>query len=249
MPPEQYDSVAAQLRDSQAEVTRLENDIKRLEEQSKAAGAQLKASQAEVARLQGQVSGLKEQYELVGKTPAETAGKIVEYYHKTHIYSEYDYYVCSDMASDVWNMLKTQGIPAKIAVGDIDTPVSDIIQPDHAWVLAEVSPGNYLALETTGGFTVPRSTNPLYYRGWSFASPADLKSHNQLISEYNTRVGIMNQIVAQDREVVAKHNQATDPTTADKLRAVHDKLVEIMKQQENELNNTLAEINKLATPL
>ena len=39
-------------------------------------------------------------------------------------------------------MLKTQGINALMVVGDINTPITDITQSNHAWVLAEVSPGS-----------------------------------------------------------------------------------------------------------
>ena len=76
----------------------------------------------------------------------------------------------------------------------MDTAITDILQSDHAWVLATVAPGEYLALETTGGYVVKKSENPLYYRGWSFNSPADLKSHNDMVKEYNTRVGFRNQL-------------------------------------------------------
>jgi flagellar basal body-associated protein FliL len=44
------------------------------------------------------------------------ANEIVANYHKTHTYSLNDFYICADMASDVWDMLKTQGINAKIQI-------------------------------------------------------------------------------------------------------------------------------------
>ena len=185
----------------------------------------------------------------MGATPAETAENIAKYYHETHVYSTYDLFVCSDMAAEVWNMLKAQGINAVMVVGNKDTAISDIIQCDHAWVLAEVAPGEYLALETTGGQVVPKSENPLYYKGWSFASPAELKAYNQLIREYNIRVDIRNQIAEESKEALVEHNQSTNQQTADKLKAVYDKLQELIGQQEAELNNLLAEINSLATEL
>ncbi|GAH82550.1 unnamed protein product, partial [marine sediment metagenome] len=108
--------------------------------------AQLKASEAQVAELQSEIRDLKEQYEIVGETPTETAEKIVKHYHETHIYSKYDFFVCSDMALDVWDMLKAQGINALIQIGNVETGAKDITEADHAWVLAETSPGQYLAL-------------------------------------------------------------------------------------------------------
>jgi hypothetical protein len=254
--PELFDQVNAQLKEAQAKVTEAQGKLKDLQSQAQglqaekeAVAAQLAEAQAKIAELQGQVGGLKEQYELVGATPAETAEKIVRYYHDTHVYSTYDLFVCSDMASEIWNMLKAQGINAIIAVGDTDTAIADIVLCNHAWVLAEVAPGEYLALETTGGFVVPKSQNALYYRGWYFRSPKELKTHNRLFDEYNIRVGIRNQIAAEDREVVDEHNKATNQQTADKLMAVHEKLIELIEQHEAELNNIHAEIEGLASVL
>lgn len=249
IPQAQYDQVAAQLRDAQAQATQLQGEAKDLTAQKDAANAELKTAQAKVAELQGQVGGLKEQATLAGATPEETAAKIVKNYHETHVYSIYDLFVCGDMASEVWNMLKAQGIKAIIVVGNRDTAIGDILQSNHAWVLAEVAPGERLALETTGGFVVPRSQNALYYRGWYFNSPADLKAHNDLVKEYNIRVSIRNQIAAEDRAVVTEYNQATNQQTADKLEAVHNKLTELIKAQEADLNNIKSEINGLASVL
>lgn len=112
-----------------------------------------------------------------------TVKKIVEDYHATHTYSKPDMFVCGDMASDVWNMVITKGINAKIQVGNVDKDVSKIQDATHAWVLAEVSPNEWIALECTAGYLVcPFSdtcpvNNPLYYSGWSFASPKDFKDY------------------------------------------------------------------------
>jgi hypothetical protein len=165
------------------------------------------------------------------------------------VYSTYDLFVCSDMASEVRNMLKAQGINAVIVVGDIDKAVPDIIQSDHAWVLAEVASGEYLALETTGGFAVPESKNTLYYQGWFFDSPKELKSHNELIREYNVRVEIRNHLAAEANEVRDEYNLATKQSTADRLKAVHDKLKELIEVHEAELNKISAELRGLATEL
>ena len=246
---EVYDQVAAQLTDAQAKLSKVQNDLTKLQSEKSAVDAELQKAQAKITELQGQMGGLKEQATLTGATPAETAAKIVKNYIETHVYSTIDYFICSDMASEVWNMLKAQGIKAVIIVGNKDKAISNILQSDHAWVLAEVNPGEYLALETTGGYVVPKSKNALYYRGWSFDSPVALKSHNELVREYNTRVGIRNQIAAEDNKVIEEHNKATDPATAERLEAVHNKLVELLKQQEAALNNVMSEINKLATPL
>jgi outer membrane murein-binding lipoprotein Lpp len=247
--PEQYEGIAHQLVKAKEEITRLQDEAQDLLAQKQAVEADLQIAQVKISELQAQVGGLKEQYELVGETPADTARNIVRYYHETHVYSTYDYYVCSDMASDVWNMLKAQGIGAIIVVGDTEKAIGDIVQSNHAWVLAEVAPGQYLALATTGGFVVPKNENALYYQGWSFDTPKELKRYNELIREYNIRVCIHNEIAAEDREVVDEHNQATSQSTAGRLKAVHDKLMELIEQQETELNNIKSEITGLATQL
>jgi hypothetical protein len=153
------------------------------------------------------------------------------------------------MASEVWNMLKAQNISSIVVVGNKDAAISDILQCNHAWVLAAVAPGEYLALETTGGYAVKKSENPLYYRGWSFNSPADLKSYNDMIHEYNTRVGFRNQINTEVNKAGALLNSATRPADVDKYQTLYDKLVELRTAQETTLNNLMNNIKKLASVL
>jgi outer membrane murein-binding lipoprotein Lpp/predicted Fe-Mo cluster-binding NifX family protein len=245
----QYDQLAAQLKDSQAKITEAQNDLTKLQSEKSAVDAQLKDALATINSLKGQVGGLKEQATLTGATPAETAAKIVKNYIETLVYSTIDYFICSDMASEVWNMLKAQGIKAVIVVGNKDTAISNILQSDHAWVLAEVGPGEHLALEATGGYVVTKSDNRLYYRGWSFDSPTSLKSHNELVREYNTRVSIIMDIQNEAKLVADEHDRSTDPVTADKLLAVYNKLVEVRDKMDAELKNIKAELEGLANPL
>ncbi len=112
--------------------------------------------------------------------------EIVENYHKTHTYSYADFFVCADMALDVWNMVETQGINAKIAIGDVQRSNEKVSEANHAWVLAETSPGHWLALETTGGYSV--SNNEEYYEGWIFDSSRELKEYLSLLDQYNSQI-------------------------------------------------------------
>jgi hypothetical protein len=80
------------------------------------------------------------------------------------------------MANDVWNILKTKGINAKIRIGNVDKDNAKLFESNHAWVLAEVSADNWLPLETTGGYLVSVKDNPCYYRGWNFYTPNNLKN-------------------------------------------------------------------------
>jgi outer membrane murein-binding lipoprotein Lpp len=256
----QLTDAQGQLTDAQAQLTDAQNTILSLNNQVASLNGQVEADRAaiqakddklayyesRVADLQSQLSALQAQYELTGDTPAETAEKIVSYYHETHVYSSYDLFVCSDMAAEVWNMLKAAGISSIIVVGRVDTSISDIIDSNHAWVLAEVSPGQYLALETTGGYSVSESENPLYYHGWSFDSPADLKSYNDLVQEYNTRVGFRNLLANEVNEAMSLYNNSSTQAEADKWLTLYDKLHDLQTDQEAILNDLMAQISSLA---
>ncbi|HQD24557.1 MAG TPA: hypothetical protein PLU40_05985 [Methanoculleus sp.] len=115
----------------------------------------------------------------------EIVTDIVEEYYKTHTYSKYDLFVCGDMAIDVWNMVETQGINAEIAVGNINDPDARWTEYNHVWVLAEVSPDGWLALEPTGGYTTHDDN---YYTGYFFENPNEFKEYLALIREYNAQI-------------------------------------------------------------
>jgi hypothetical protein len=113
-----------------------------------------------------------------------TVKEIAQEYYGTHTYmgvqtgQSSDIYVCVDMAKDVWNMVKTRGINAVIYVGNVNKAISQISDANHAWVLAEVGPEQWLAIETTGGYTVSKEENNLYYEGWKFDDPSELKKYS-----------------------------------------------------------------------
>jgi hypothetical protein len=108
---------------------------------------------------------------------------IVEEYHKTHTYNLPDMYACAQMSQDVWDMVETRGINATIGVGKIDGDITSIQDADHAWVLAEIAPGENIAMETTGGYLVCSFpgicavNNPRYYKGWIFTTPKKLQDY------------------------------------------------------------------------
>ncbi len=249
VPQSLYDQAAAQVNEAQAKLAEAQKALSDLQAQKTAIDKELAGAKATATDLQKQLAALKDQASLIGATPAETAVKIVKNYHETHVYSSYDYFICGDMSAEVWNMLKAQNISAIVVVGNKDAAITEILQSNHAWVLAAVANGSWLALETTGGFAVKKSENPLYYRGWSFQSPADLKSHNDMVKEYNVRVGFRNQINNEANKVIALYNGATNPTDAAKYKAVYDKLVELRTAQETTLNGLMGNINKLAAPI
>jgi hypothetical protein len=113
----------------------------------------------------------------------KTVKNIVEEYHRTHSYSLSDMFVCAQMAQDVWNMVETQKINAIIEVGNVDKDAKTIQEANHVWVLAEISPGHWLAMETTAGYVVCDDpsicavNNPRYYYGWNFNNPKELQDY------------------------------------------------------------------------
>ena len=241
----QYDQLNAQLANIQSQLAKAQSDFTKLQADKTNVDNQLTNAQFQITSLQNQVK----QASLIGATPAETAALIVKNYHDTHVYTAIDYFICSDMASDVWNMLLAQNITSVIVVGKVDVAITDILLSDHAWVMATVAPGQHLALETTGGYVVDKTVHPLYYRGWSFSSPADLKSNNDMVKEYNTRLGFRNQLNDEATNAVKLYNASTNPTDAGKYQAVYDKMVALRTAQETTMLNLKNSISKLAKPV
>ncbi|RQD80918.1 MAG: hypothetical protein D5R96_07775 [Methanocalculus sp. MSAO_Arc2] len=117
-----------------------------------------------------------------------------------------DIFVCGDMSIDVWNMVETAGINAKIKVGDPENPkLTDLSKATHAWVLAETSPGKWVALETTAGYI---SYDDGYYWGWSFDSPRELRTYLSLIKQYNAQLKVVEREINNYNQKVAEYNSA-----------------------------------------
>lgn len=112
----------------------------------------------------------------------KTINRIAKEYHRTHTYSKG--FVCEDMAADVWNQLKTQGIKAKIVTGNLDRPDANFFEANHVWLMAEVSSDYWVIVETTSGqvgdITNTRST---YWRGFYFSTARQFKRHRVLRSK------------------------------------------------------------------
>ncbi|WP_292518629.1 PEGA domain-containing protein [Methanoculleus sp.] len=133
--------------------------------------------------------------------------QIVENYHDTHTYSMVNLFVCADMTIDVWNIVETAGINAKIAVGNIEHADSKWSDWNHAWVLAEVDPNQWVALETTGGYLVYGDENSNYYRAVCFDTPRDFKEYLNLIRDYNNKISYCNSLYDQYDGKAAEYNR------------------------------------------
>lgn len=136
--------------------------------------------------------------------------QIVEDYHNIHTYSLDDYFICADMAMDVWNIVDTKGMRALLVAGNIKNPDADWRAYDHAWVIVEAAPRQWIALETTGGFLVYENNNPNYYRGIFFEKPKDLKTNMDLRRDYNNEIDRYTSAVSQYNTKVSEYNTALE---------------------------------------
>ena len=145
-------------------------------------------------------------------TPEEQKIKVCEevaqQYYETHTYIQNDVFDCDNMACDVWNILKTKGINAKIVVGNIDLEEYGMEDWNHAWIIAEVSPNTWLAIECTRGCVVYRGDNLRYYYGHFFSNPKSLRDFNQLYREYQIQLNEYNNAVDFYNAIASEYNNA-----------------------------------------
>lgn len=69
--------------------------------------------------------------------------------------------------------------------GKLNSSVIDNLT--HAWVLAEVSPGNWLAIECTGGYVIRSEEDSKYYSGLTFSNPRNYRNFLELYSNWKTQ--------------------------------------------------------------
>ncbi|WP_255336214.1 hypothetical protein [Methanosarcina sp. KYL-1] len=80
---------------------------------------------------------------------------------------------------------------------------------NHAWVLAEVSPGSWLALECTGGYVVYSEDNENYYQGLTFSNPRNYRSFLELYEDRKARAQEYEAQRLYYNELVEKYNDAS----------------------------------------
>jgi transcription initiation factor TFIIIB Brf1 subunit/transcription initiation factor TFIIB len=158
----------------------------------------------------GQSSNVTVIIESPADTVTRTLQEIVEDYHRIHTYSLVDYYVCADMAQDVWNIVDTKGIRALLVAGNINNPDARWKDYNHVWVIAEISPKQWIALETTAGRLVRKSENQNYFKGTFFASPKDLKTNIDLRRDYNNEIARSQAIASQYNAKLTEYNTQLD---------------------------------------
>jgi len=109
-------------------------------------------------------------------------------YHKKHQYLMEDFFVCSDMAIEVWDIIKTAGVNARLMVGNVNRDIVKykstyeyIAEMNHVWVMAEIMPSEWVPVEATAGIIVhPQTpTFEFYHNGTYFDSPRYFKEFSE----------------------------------------------------------------------
>jgi hypothetical protein len=172
--------------------------------------------------------------------------EILTEYHKSHTYIPEGIYQCVEMAADVWNQVQTRGIPAKVKIGNIEKVITSLLEANHAWVMAEVSQGQWLALETTGGAIVPHSQNPRYYEspGKVFSTPRALKEYQTLLRDYNQAAAKFNAAADDYNQILDRYkssNWYVQRTLNDQLNS-KDSLVRTRKADVEEIEVKLKQL-------
>jgi hypothetical protein len=132
---------------------------------------------------------LLEKWKKLSETPnyLRIATLMVDY-HKKHQYLKEDFFVCSDMAIEVWDMIKTAGINARLIVGNVERDIVKykstheyIAQMNHVWVMAEVISSEWVPVEATAGIIIhPKiSSFDLYHKGTYFDTPRLFKEFSE----------------------------------------------------------------------
>jgi hypothetical protein len=80
---------------------------------------------------------------------------------------------------------------------------------NHAWVLAEVSPGSWLAIECTAGYIVYSDENEKYYQGLTFSNPKNYRSFISLYRDWKIKALDYEKERSYYNELIMPYNNAS----------------------------------------
>jgi uncharacterized membrane protein YvbJ len=80
---------------------------------------------------------------------------------------------------------------------------------NHAWVLAEVSPGSWLAIECTGGYIVYSDEDEKYYQGLTFSNPKNYRSFLSLYRDWKIKALDYEAEMSYYNELIKPYNNAS----------------------------------------
>ncbi len=109
-------------------------------------------------------------------------------YNETHTLSPSDRFACIDASCDLWNQIRTKGIRTGLMAGNLDKDsrqedwIKYVREINHAWVMAEIAPNRWIAIESTNGTVVlPESSKyASYLRGEYFVNSRELRGFDEL---------------------------------------------------------------------
>jgi len=180
------------------------------------------------------------------QTNLQICEQIAQDYYNTHQYINNNIFDCDNMAQDVWDMIVARGINAQIAIGNVDKAINDISDANHAWVLAEVEPNQWLAIECTGGYVVYSSDNSFYYKGWFFDNPKDLTDFEDLYEEYNAQL-ITTQAAMDNYNALVNQYNHSNYITQLTLQSGLNQAYQQYQSESQELQSLENQINALLT--
>lgn len=126
---------------------------------------------AKVAARKAEVfpDGMYERFSAEEKGRADVIRDVMAEYAAKNHYSKLSETQCKQMSEAIWFRLTSKGVPARLATGNVQLPSTGaglngyLATANHAWVMAEVSDGKWLALEATNGTVINKRKSPFHY--------------------------------------------------------------------------------------
>lgn len=168
---------------------------------------------------------------------------IAAMYHVSHSYTKEGGFVCLDMADDVWNQLNKFGIDARIMGGTIRENITTwsyrklMMESDHAWVVAMLSPTEKVAIETTAGVVITQEMEnaSAYFRGIEFDNPEQIKRFERLRIKLYEVCHNARQLIEDWNENVAGKKRKSEETIAKQSR---------LEQREQDCEDTFNQLQE-----
>lgn len=115
---------------------------------------------------------------------------------------------------------------------------------NHAWVLAEVYPDSWLAIECTAGYAVYMDENERYYQGLTFNNPRNYRSFLSLYSDWKEKSLEYENERLSYNELVCSYNNASASKQASMESGIKIAQHELQEKEEAFLK-TDSELNAL----
>jgi hypothetical protein len=115
---------------------------------------------------------------------------------------------------------------------------------NHAWVLAEVSPGLWLAIECTGGYIVYSDENEKYYQGVTFSNPKNYRSFLSLYRDWKAKALDYENERSYYKELICSYNNASESDQI-AMKSGIEVAQRTLQEKEKAFTETDSELNAL----